>query len=198
MQILRTTAVMTSTLALLVTVVGSLMTPATAQHAGHGSGAHHGVSTAPAPAAGAYAGQQSRTTSSLSDEETAGLKAGKGLGLAKPAELNGYPGPMHVLELADQLALTAAQKSATQQIFDRMAARAKAAGDAYIEAEQALDGVFRSGKADFNAVATALARADKARAEVRMAHLAAHIETTPILTPQQRAMYAKLRGYAAN
>jgi Spy/CpxP family protein refolding chaperone len=164
---------------------------------GHGSGSGSGAGSA-ATVPGSYAGQQTRTATSLSDDEVAGLRAGKGLGLAKPAELNGYPGPMHALDMADQLALTAEQRASIQQIFDRMAARAKIAGAAYVEAEQALDGVFRSGKADTKTVTAALAKADKARAAARMAHLKAHIETAPILTPQQRATYAQLRGYSAN
>jgi Spy/CpxP family protein refolding chaperone len=149
------------------------------------------------PAAG-YAGQQTRVVTSLSDDELAGLLAGKGLGLAKPAELNGFPGPMHVLELADKLELTQDQRTAVQAIFERMALTAKTAGSAYVEAERALDGVFRSGKPDAAAVISALAKADKARAAVRMAHLHAHIETTPLLTPEQRATYARLRGYSSN
>jgi Spy/CpxP family protein refolding chaperone len=166
---------------------------------GHGSGSGSGSGAGSAATVpGSYAGQQTRTATSLSDDEVAGLRAGKGLGLAKPAELNGYPGPMHALDMAEQLALTAEQRASIQQIFDRMAARAKIAGAAYVEAEQALDGVFRSGKADTKTVTAALAKADKARAAARMAHLKAHIETAPILTPQQRATYAQLRGYAAN
>jgi Spy/CpxP family protein refolding chaperone len=182
-----------------ITATILLGTNVQAQHApsgqGSGSGSGSGAATA---SPGSYSGQQTRTATSLSDDEVAGLRAGKGLGLAKPAELNGYPGPMHALELADKLGLTAEQRASIQQIFDRMAARAKTAGAAYVAAEQALDGVFRSGKADAKTVAVALAKADKARAAARMAHLKAHIETTPILTPQQRAKYAQLRGYAAN
>jgi Spy/CpxP family protein refolding chaperone len=181
-------------------VASTLLTTAVAAQqppSGHGSGSGSG-GAASTSVPGNYAGQQTRTATSLSDDEVAGLPAGKGLGLAKPAELNGYPGPMHTLELADQLALTADQRAALQLIFDRMAARAKVAGAAYVEAEQALDGLFRSGKADTKTVMAALAKADKARAAARMAHLKAHIETTPILTPQQRATYAQLRGYAAN
>jgi hypothetical protein len=53
-----------------------------------------------------YAGQQARTIKALSDEEIAALRNGEGLGMAKAAELNGYPGPLHVLALAAQLELT--------------------------------------------------------------------------------------------
>jgi hypothetical protein len=47
-----------------------------------------------------YAGQQTRAIKALSPEDLAGLLNGEGMGMAKAAELNGYPGPVHVLELA--------------------------------------------------------------------------------------------------
>ena len=47
-----------------------------------------------------YAGLQARPVKALSDQQIADLRAGRGMGLALAAELNGYPGPMHVLELA--------------------------------------------------------------------------------------------------
>ena len=42
-----------------------------------------------------YAGQQARTIKALSDEEIAGLRNGEGMGMAKPAELNGCPRVQH-------------------------------------------------------------------------------------------------------
>jgi len=47
-----------------------------------------------------YARQQVRTIKSLSDEDIAALRKGEGMGMAKAAELNGYPGPAHVLDMA--------------------------------------------------------------------------------------------------
>ena len=47
-----------------------------------------------------YGGMQARPLKALSSEELADLKAGRGMGLALAGELNGYPGPKHVLELA--------------------------------------------------------------------------------------------------
>ena len=49
-----------------------------------------------------YAGMQARAIKALSAEQIADLKAGRGLSLALAAELNGYPGPRHVLELVEQ------------------------------------------------------------------------------------------------
>ena len=40
-----------------------------------------------------YAGQESREIKSLSPAEVDGYLAGAGMGFAKAAELNGYPGP---------------------------------------------------------------------------------------------------------
>src|SRR5690242_2678820 len=67
-----------------------------------------------------YAGQQARAIKSLSAEEIASLLKGEGIGLAKAAELNGYPGPAHVLALAGELRLSDAQRRQVQSIFDRM------------------------------------------------------------------------------
>ncbi|MEP6837110.1 MAG: hypothetical protein ABJA75_03590 [Bradyrhizobium sp.] len=53
-----------------------------------------------------YAGMQDRPVKALSEQQVADLKAGRGMGLALPAELNGYPGPSHLLELADRLNLS--------------------------------------------------------------------------------------------
>jgi hypothetical protein len=67
---------------------------------------------------------QTRPIKALSEQEVADLRAGRGMGLAMPAELNGYPGPAHVLELADQLGLSADQKARIQSLFDSMKAEA--------------------------------------------------------------------------
>jgi hypothetical protein len=66
-----------------------------------------------------YAGMQSRQIKALSDQQIADLRAGRGMGLALAAELNGYPGPSHVLELADQLGLSPEQRSKVQEISRR-------------------------------------------------------------------------------
>ena len=91
-----------------------------------------------------YVGMQTRSIKALSDKQTADLKAGRGMGLALPAELNGYPGPAHVLELADQLGLSAEQKARIQSLFDSMKAEAVPLGERLLEQEAALDQQFAS------------------------------------------------------
>lgn len=159
-------------------------------------GATQAQRTEPTPApAHPYAGQQARTVTSLSAEDISELLAGGGWGLAKPAELTGYPGPAHVLELADKLALTPDQRTKVERIFKRMQARAKSIGPRYVAAELAIDEAFRSGKTGSGALETRLRDAERLRFELRRAHLQAHLETTPLLSTDQRRKYAELRGY---
>jgi hypothetical protein len=89
-----------------------------------------------------YAGMQNRPIKALSEQQLADLGAGRGMGLALAAELNGYPGPSHVLELADKLELTADQRARIQRLFDSMKAEALPLGSKLIELEADLDKQF--------------------------------------------------------
>jgi Spy/CpxP family protein refolding chaperone len=82
--------------------------------------AHGGAHTTP------YAGQQARTIKALSSEDVAALLNAEGMGMAKAAELNGYPGPVHVLTLAKELKLTTPQQQQIQAIYDRNESRGEA------------------------------------------------------------------------
>jgi Spy/CpxP family protein refolding chaperone len=145
-----------------------------------------------------YSGQESRAVKSLSADEVASLLEGRGMGYAKPAELSGYPGPMHVLELADRLALTPGQRAATEKLHREHKAQVRALGRSYVDAERDLDALFAGGKASPAALTAALERSAEAQRRVRESHLAAHLEQTRILTPAQVAEYVRLRGYAAH
>lgn len=144
-----------------------------------------------------YAGEQDRQISSLSAEDRRALLAGEGWGLAKPAELNGYPGPAHVLEFGTELGLSQAQKSKISQAFDEMNATARKLGKALIEAEAALDEAFRSRSVDTATLDQHLRRAEDVRSSLRSVHLSAHLEITPLLDEAQIVKYAQLRGYDA-
>ena len=142
-----------------------------------------------------YAGQEGRDIAGLSATDIAAIEAGEGWGLAKSAELNGYPGPAHLLENADALGLTAEQHDAVQAVFDAMNAEARALGAALIEAEARLDAAFEAGGLDEAELATLVAAAADARGRLRARHLSAHLEVTPLLTRHQIGTYARLRGY---
>src|SRR3954468_15022232 len=89
-----------------------------------------------------YAGMQTRPIKALSEQQVADLAAGRGMGLALAAELNGYPGPSHVLVLADRLALTADQRAGVQRLFESMKAEAVPLGSQLIKQEAELDTQF--------------------------------------------------------
>ncbi len=154
------------------------------------------VSVAASKSASApYAGQQQREIKSLSAKEIADLQAGKGMGLAKSAELNHYPGPRHVLDLSDKLKLSTDQVQQSQQLFNKMQQRAQAVGKKIIAAEKKLDMLFASGKAREKTLHAQLQSIAKLQGELRYTHLTAHLGQRNILTPQQVKLYDELRGY---
>src|SRR5262245_59001133 len=102
-----------------------------------------------------YVGQQTRDIKALSAQDVDDLAAGRGMGLAKAAELNQYPGPMHVLELKDRLGLSDDQVRAVEGSFARMCAAAQALGASLIERERALDRSFAERRITPDALASA-------------------------------------------
>lgn len=145
-----------------------------------------------------YAGQERREIKALSEKDIEDLLAGRGMGLAKAAELNGHPGPAHVLELADRLGLDPGQRTATQSLFDRMNAEARRLGTAIIDAERDLERGFAERRLDGENLREKLGKLAALQGGLRYVHLHAHLEQMAILTPDQVARYRALRGYAAD
>ncbi len=145
-----------------------------------------------------YAGLESRAIKSLSAADIEELRRGGGWGLALPAELNGVPGPAHLLELRDELELTPGQVASIEAIFVAMQADAIAAGERLIEAEAALDRAFEAGELDAARLRALVDAAAAARAELRFVHLSRHLETPALLSEAQQHRYAILRGYASD
>lgn len=143
-----------------------------------------------------YAGLDRRQIKALPEEDAAALLSGRGMGLALAAEMNGYPGPMHVLEHADALRLTPAQREAAERLRVRMAAEAQALGARVVAAEEELDRLFASGAADTGRLAALTASLGALNGRIREVHLAAHIAMRDALEPAQREAYGRLRGYA--
>jgi hypothetical protein len=142
-----------------------------------------------------YAGQQDREIKSLSADDIAELKAGKGWGLAKPAELNGYPGPSHVLELKEKLGLTPGQEAGIKGLFDEMKAAAVPLGLKLIDLERDLDELYISKTVNSKNLEELLLKIGEVRSRLRFAHLSAHLKTVEILSKEQVAKYNELRGY---
>jgi hypothetical protein len=141
---------------------------------------------------------QSRPIKALSEQQLGDLRAGRGMGLALPAELNGYPGPVHVLELADKLALSADQKGRVQELFESMKAEALPLGARLIEQEAALDQLFASRSITPEKLKDATAKIGVTQAELRNTHLKYHLQTVQILSPDQVQRYSVLRGYGSD
>lgn len=144
-----------------------------------------------------YAGLQTRPLKALSGEELADLREGRGMGLALAGELNGYPGPKHVLELARELNLTNAQRARTQELFDAMTAEAVPLGHRLIAAETDLDRQFSGRTVTRASLTAATATIGATQGELRAAHLKYHLAMMDVLTPEQIARYGELRGYGA-
>ncbi|HEY7804682.1 MAG TPA: periplasmic heavy metal sensor [Orrella sp.] len=152
---------------------------------------HHGNNMSHSP----YAGQQNRTITSLSADDQEALSKGEGWGLAKPAELNGVPGPAHLLELGEEIGLSAEQTEQLQKLFRDMKAQAIALGNEYMAAEQALDDYFRKAELSDRTLRQAVDQAEQARANLRFLHLSYHHRTLDVITPEQVQKYNQLRGY---
>lgn len=146
-------------------------------------------------AASPYAGEEGREIKALSAEDIEAYLTGQGMGFAKAAELNGYAGPKHVLELAGELELTAEQRTRTQALFASMQTKAVALGRQLVDEERKLDRLFAGAGITQDSLQQSVARIGALQADVRAAHLEAHLEQARILTPEQRAHYQRLRGY---
>jgi DNA-binding MarR family transcriptional regulator len=146
---------------------------------------------------GPYAGEQQRDIKALSEQDTRTLRDGLGSGYAKAAELNGYPGPMHMLELARRLELTPEQEAATRRLLAEHKAKARDIGAHIVDAERALDTLFARAQATPDAVQAAVLRIGELQARLRAEHLNTHLAQAALLDGKQIAQYVDLRGYSS-
>lgn len=130
----------------------------------------------------------------LTPEQVQGYLDGRGMGLARAAELNGYPGPAHVLELADQLELSPGQREQTETLFRAMQADARALGAQLVEAETRLDQLFAQGLARHESITPVLDRIASLQGSLRALHLETHLAQAKLLEPDQVDRYNRLRA----
>lgn len=156
-----------------------------------------GTSSAFAQHAQPYAGLQSRAIKALSDQQIADLKNGRGMGLALAAELNGYPGPLHVIELRRELDMSEPQVTRAEELFRQMKAETIPLGEALIAQEAALDRQFAERRITPASLDETTARIGEAQAKLRAAHLRYHLAMLAVMTPEQVQRYGELRGYTA-
>ena len=155
------------------------------------------IFAAPAIAVGAspYSGEERRMVKSLSEREVESLRRGDGMGFAKLAELNHFPGPKHVLELSSELELSQSQLSETKALYEQMRLSAVSIGEQLIDAESRLDQEFATGNVSAASLRASLAGIQRLRAELRYVHLEAHLLQKQLLSKEQIRQYDVLRGY---
>ena len=181
----------TSVLAILLLLLGSgagLLAQDTSDH----------VHNAESPLMSPYVDEESRTIATLSDEDIQQLENGEGWGLARAAELNGVPGPAHLLEMVEQDAihLTSEQLTRVKDLYDTMKGRAIPVGKRLIELERELNRKFSTDDMTAADLEELLGQIASTTAALRYIHLSTHLETLPILNTHQIEMYNRLRGYS--
>jgi hypothetical protein len=143
-----------------------------------------------------YSGEQLRSIKSLSEQQIESLRRGDGMGFAKLAELNHFPGPKHVLDISDELALSPHQIAETKSLYEEMLRGAIALGEKILVAESQLDGNFEQGSIDPESLETALLEISRLQADLRYIHLHAHLREKQLLKPEQIQVYDSVRGYS--
>jgi Spy/CpxP family protein refolding chaperone len=164
-------------LAVSIMVAGLTMGTAAAQHGGHGqSGGAPGHPLA----------------QSCAEQFTKVVGEGRGFGMAFAADQNGYPGPMHILELKDRLRLTTEQEAKAQELHAAVRAELPKS-TRLLEAERRLERLFADRTATESSVRAAVLEIERARTDVRLVHLLTHLRTRDVLTEEQRRIYQEAR-----
>jgi Spy/CpxP family protein refolding chaperone len=121
------------------------------------------------------------------------VRDGRGFGMAFVADQQGYPGPLHVLELKDRLRLSRDQEVKAQALLAAMFAESRPKSARLLDAEVKLRRLFATGRPDEAAVRTAVTEVEMARADVRLVHLMFHLKMRDALTDEQRRIYQEAR-----
>lgn len=119
------------------------------------------------------------------------------MGFAKAAELNGIPGPLHLLEMKEEIELTEEQIKKIEAIYNAMKAEAITFGNELVSAEKKLNIFFAEQKNDQDELKEMLMNISEITGELRFVHLNAHLKTLKILTKAQVNLYNELRGYTS-
>jgi Spy/CpxP family protein refolding chaperone len=147
-----------------------------------------------------YTGQENRIIKSLSPEDVESLQTGTGDafgGMAKLAELNGYPGPRHVLDLANELKLSNEQEAKITTIYDNMKKKAVDLGQKIVNVEKIANGEFINKTITDSQIKQLIFNSSEIYGQLRYAHLSTHLKMLDILSPEQVNLYNNLRGYSS-
>ena len=121
------------------------------------------------------------------------VRDGRGFGMAFVADQQGYPGPLHVLELKDRLRLSRDQEAKAEVLLAAMFAESRPKSARLLDAEAKLRRLFAGSRPNEAAVRTAVGEVETARADVRLVHLLFHVKMADALTDEQRRVYQEAR-----
>lgn len=162
-------------------------------HSGHSPDGQHNASSR-------YAGQEeNRIIKSLSPEDVQSLQTGTGDafgGMAILAELNGYPGPRHALDLANELGLSDEQEKNITAVYNDMKEKAVKLGLEIINTEKAANDAFTTKSINDTQLKQLVLRSGQLYGQLRYVHLSTHLSMLNILTSEQTSLYNQLRGYS--
>ena len=145
-----------------------------------------------------YVGEEEREIKSLSATDIEELQNGRGWGLAKAAELNGIPGPVHLLEIKEEIDLSDEQILVIEDIYVKMKNEAVPLGLELIELERELNNHFANRTITNELLHQILQKIAQVHGQLRYVHLSTHLKTPKILKSEQNNLYKKLRGYGSN
>ncbi len=137
--------------------------------------------------------QDNKHQGGMQQRQFRALREGRGMGMARAAETNGYPGPKHVLELAEELALSDEQIARTNEIHNRVREQAPEMGRQIIEAEQRLEALFAEDRVTADKMSALLQEIGELRVRLRALHLNAHLDQAEVLSQEQIDQYMTLR-----
>jgi hypothetical protein len=142
-----------------------------------------------------YSGMQTRPIKALSEQQVSDLKTGRGMRVELAAELNGYPGPTHLLELADKLDLSAEQRSKLQELLVSMKQEALPLRARLLQQQSALEQAFADHTITPDGLKAAIAAIAATQGMLLEGNLKYHLSTAVFLTQKQMHRYAELREY---
>src|SRR5688572_28076959 len=136
---------------------------------------------------------RARRVKALSVQQIKEYLAWADMGYSKAAEIYDFPGPAHVLRLADEMALTAEQRTAAQDLLRQHKAQAREIGARFVDAECDLEMLFRLRKVQPAGLASAVRQLDRVESQYRLLHLETNRRMHALLSEKQVARYAELR-----
>jgi len=148
-----------------------------------------------------YSGEEMRGIKSLSQSDREGLLKGEGTpfgGMAKLAELNGFPGPRHVLDMAQEIELTESQENEIKKLYEEMKEQAIVLGEKIIGLEQEMNDGFANETIAPDELEAKLIESAETYGQLRFVHLKYHFLTKDILTTEQVQKYNEFRGYTGD